>query len=161
RIEIEPTEQILLAKENRQLRVWAVDEEGVRRCVTTEAEYESNNPTIAGADGRGFIQAGEVPGEAAVLARYLGHVAVCRVTIPRPGVKFTRPPEVNLVDRLAWDKLQRLGIEPSGLCDDAAFLRRASLDVTGTLPTADEARAFLADKSPDKRKKLVDRLLDQ
>lgn len=161
RIEVEPTEQILLAKENRQLRVWAVDEEGVRRCVTTEAEYESNNPTIAGTDGRGFVQAGEVPGEAAVLARYLGHVAVCRVTIPRPGVKFARPPEVNFIDGLAWDKLQRLGIEPSGLCDDATFLRRASLDVIGTLPTAEEARAFLADNSPDKRRKLVDALLDR
>ena len=159
RIEVEPTEQILLAKENRQLRVWAVDEAGIRHCVTTEAEYESNASIIAGVDGRGFVQAGNVPGEAAVLARYLGHVTVCRVTIPRPDVKFTRPPEVNFIDKLAWDKLQRLGIEPSGMCDDATFARRAYLDVIGTLPTAAEARAFLADKAADKRAKLVDTLL--
>jgi hypothetical protein len=159
RIEVEPREQILLAGENRQLRVWAVDEAGVRRCVTTEAEYESNAAIIAGVDDRGFVQAGDVPGEAAVLARYLGHLAICRVTIPRPGIKVTRPPEANFIDRLAWDKLERLGIPPSEPCDDATFLRRTTLDVCGTLPTAAEARAFLADNSPDKRAKLVDALL--
>jgi hypothetical protein len=161
RIEVEPSEQVLLGGENRQLRVWAIDEAGVRRCVTTEAEYESNAGTIAGVDGRGFVQASQIPGEAGILARYLGFVTVCRVTIPRPGVQFTRPPEVNFIDQLAWDKLQRLGIEPSPLCDDATFFRRAYLDVIGTLPTADEARAFLADKSADKRAKLVDRLLER
>lgn len=161
RIEVEPSEQVLLAKQSQQLRVWAVDAAGVRRCVTTEAEYESNAMPIAGVDDRGFVQASEIPGEAAILARYLGHVTVCRVTIPRPEVKFARPPEVNFIDRLAWDKLQRLGIEPSGLCDDATFLRRAHLDVIGTLPTADEARAFLADPASDKRAKLVDRLLER
>ncbi|MGC3968293.1 MAG: DUF1549 and DUF1553 domain-containing protein [Pirellulales bacterium] len=159
RIEVEPQEQVLLARENRQLRVWAIDEAGVRRCVTTEAEYESNAAVIAGVDGRGFVQAGAVPGEAAILARYLGQLAICRVTIPRPGVKVVRPPEVNFIDRLAWDKLQRLGIPPSELCDDATFIRRATLDVCGMLPTSDEARAFLADKSPDKRARWIDALL--
>ena len=161
RIEVEPSEQILLADGTQQLRVWAIDAAGVRRCVTTEAEYESNAATIAGVDGRGFVQASDIPGEAAVLARYLGHVTVCRVTIPRPGVKVVRPREVNFIDRLAWDKLQRLGIEPSVPCDDATFLRRAFIDVIGTLPTADESRAFLADKSADKRAKLVDHLLSR
>lgn len=161
RIEIEPAEQVLLSGGSQQLRVWAVDASGARRCVTTEAEYESNAPTIAAVDGRGFTQASDIPGEAAILARYLGHVTVSRITIPRPGVQFTRPPEVNFIDHLAWDKLQRLGIEPSPLCDDATFLRRAYLDVVGTLPTAEEASAYLADTSPDKRAKLVERLLDR
>ena len=161
RIEVEPAEQILLAKQSQQLRVWALDAAGIRRCVTTEAEYESNAAAIAGVDGRGFVQASDIPGEAAILARYLGHVTVCRVTMPRPDVQFARPPEVNFIDKLAWDKLQRLGIEPSGLCDDATFLRRVHLDVIGTLPTAEEARAFLADASADKRAKLIDRLLDR
>ncbi len=161
RIEIEPTEQVLLAKGTQQLRVWAIDSDGSRRCVTTEAEYESNASPIAAVDDRGFVQATEIAGEAAILARYLGQVTVARITIPQPGVKFARPAENNFVDRLAWDKLQRLGIEPSELCDDATFLRRAYLDVIGMLPTAAEAKAFLADPAPNKRSLLVDKLLER
>lgn len=44
-------------------------------------------------------------------------------------------------------------------CNDADFLRRASLDIIGVIPTASEVRAFLADSAPDKRVKLIDRLL--
>ena len=161
KIEIEPSDQIMLARESRQVRVWAIDEKGAKHCVTTEAEYESNAGVIAGVDGRGLVQAADIPGEAAILARYLGHVTVCRVTIPRPGQKFTRPPEVNFIDRHAWNKLEDLGIEPSGLSDDAAFVRRVYLDVIGTLPTAVEARAFLNDKAADKRAKLIDALLER
>jgi hypothetical protein len=161
RIEVEPSEQVLLANESQQLRVWAIDSTGERRCVTTEAEYDSNAGNIAGVDGRGFVQASDIAGEAAILVRYLGQVAVSRITIPRPGVEFARPPEHNFIDRLAWNKLDRLGIEPSSLCDDATFLRRAYLDVIGTLPTADESRAFLSDTAKDKRAKLVDALLER
>src|SRR6185437_6860778 len=158
-IEVEPAQQILLAGETQQLRVTAVDAAGARRCVTVEADYESNAATIADVTRRGLIQAAEIPGEAAILVRYLGHVAVCRVTIPRPGVQFVRPPEANFIDRLAWHKLQRLGIKPSDLAGDAVFLRRAHLDVIGTLPSVEEAREFLADASADKRARLIDRLL--
>src|SRR5262249_13776199 len=85
----------------------------------------------------------------------------CRVTIPRPGVRFARPPESNFIDRLAWDQLARLGIPPSDQADDATFLRRVFLDTIGTLPTAAEARAFLADARTDKRARLIDQLLQR
>jgi len=63
------------------------------------------------------------------------------------------------IDEAVFGRLERLGIESAGVCPDAVFLRRAYLDVIGTLPTPDEARAFLADRDPDRRRALVDRLL--
>ncbi|MCA9117676.1 MAG: Ig-like domain-containing protein, partial [Planctomycetaceae bacterium] len=114
-IEIEPADQSLLAGETQQIRVVAVDSTGNRHCVTAEAEFESNAEAIATVDERGLVTAGDVPGEAAVLVRFLGHVSVCRITLPRPGVNFSRPPEQNFIDGHVWNRLERLGIEPSGL----------------------------------------------
>src|SRR5207248_2411059 len=71
------------------------------------------------------------------------------------------PPEANFIDRHAWDRLEWLGIAPSGPADDATFLRRVFLDTIGTLPNAAEARAFLADGRSDKRSRLVDALLER
>ncbi len=160
-IEVEPREAVLSPRGTQQLRVTAIDTDGGRRCVTVEAEYESNAPPIAGVDRSGRIDAGEVPGEAAILVRYMGQAVVCRVTIPRPGVRFERPPETNFVDALVWDKLELLGVRPSEPADDSAFLRRVFLDTTGTLPTPEEARAFLEDAAPDRRRRLVDDLLER
>jgi hypothetical protein len=62
--------------------------------------------------------------------------------------------EANI--RAAW---QREKTNPAGRSDDASFLRRIYLDLAGTIPSYDEARKFLADPDPDKRAKLIDRLL--
>jgi len=160
-IEVEPKEQSLVLGGVQQLRITAIDERGQRRCVTAEAEFESNAPVIVGVDRRGHVQAGEIPGEAAILVRYLGQVTVCRITVPRAGVRFDRPAEANLVDKHVWDKLTLLGIPPSDVADDATFLRRVFLDSIGTLPTAKEARDFHFDTDPKKRARLVHRLLDR
>lgn len=60
------------------------------------------------------------------------------------------PDEPNLIDR---------HLPTESLCDDATFLRRATLDLGGTVPSVEQARRFLDDKSPDKRRKLVEELL--
>ena len=160
-IEVEPREQILLAGGTQQLRVTAVDRSGTRRCVTVEAEYESNTATIADVDQRGLIQASDIPGEAAILVRYLGHVTSCRVTLPRPGVTFERPAETNFIDKLVWDQLTRLGIEAGSPASESEFLRRVYLDTIGTLPASHEARKYFAESSPDKRDRLIDELLSR
>ncbi len=160
-IEVEPAQLVIAAHGTQQLRVTAIDDAGVRRCATIETDYITNASHVCEVNARGLIQASEIHGEAAILVRYLGHVAVCRVALPRIGGTLPARVEHNLVDKHTWDKWQRLNIPPSDLADDATFLRRASLDVIGTLPTADEARAFLADAAPDKRVRLVDSLLER
>ena len=65
------------------------------------------------------------------------------------------------IDELVLANLKRLGIQPAKLCSDAVFLRRAYLDVIGTLPTPQEAAQFLADRDPNKRGALIDRLLER
>ncbi|MBI1832272.1 MAG: DUF1549 domain-containing protein [Planctomycetes bacterium] len=160
-LEVEPREQVMPFDGVQQLRVSAIDGDGKRHCVTLDAQYESNAPTVAKVDVRGTVRTQDVPGQAAILVRYLGHVTSCRVTLPRSASAFKRPPENNFIDRLAWDNLERLGIPPAGLADDATFLRRVYLDTIGTLPTAAEARAFLADARPNKRALLIDQLLDR
>lgn len=159
RIAVEPAEVRLASHGEQQLRVVAYDAAGNARPVTAEADFQSNQDTIAGVSRDGLVKATDVPGEAAILVRYLGHVAVCRVVRPRASGDFVRPPERNFIDRLAWNKLAELRIAPSEMADDATFLRRVFLDTIGTLPTPDEARRFLADAAPDKRRRLVAGLL--
>ena len=65
------------------------------------------------------------------------------------------------IDKLVFARLEKLGIEPAHLCSDAVFVRRVYLDVIGTLPTAQEAREFFQDKDPQKRRALIDRLLER
>ena len=65
----------------------------------------------------------------------------------------------NPIDEAVLKRLKELGIQPANVCSDAAFVRRVYLDVIGTLPTAVEARDFLVDQAPGKRRALIDRLL--
>jgi hypothetical protein len=69
------------------------------------------------------------------------------------------PAPRNFIDELVFANLAALGIPASPECDDGVFLRRVSLDITGTLPTAAEAAEFLASRDPDKRERLVETLL--
>jgi hypothetical protein len=64
------------------------------------------------------------------------------------------------IDRRIADSWEKAGAKPAAVADDAEFLRRASLDLAGRIPSVSEARAFLKDTSPDKRERLVERLLD-
>ena len=100
-------------------------------------------------------------GQAAIIARYQGHVSVSSIVVPLGAAipNYTFAPN-NYIDKLARKKWQELGIVPSDLCGDEVFVRRVYLDIGGTLPTPKQVNDFVADKRSDKRAKLVDALLD-
>jgi len=97
---------------------------------------------------------------ALILTAAVAGVAGARAPL-RPFESDGDPKPRGRIDELVFERLDQLGIPPARLCSDEVFLRRAYLDVIGTLPTADEAREFLKDADPDKRAKLVDRLLER
>jgi hypothetical protein len=160
-VSVVPDHRLIPPGSRQQITVTAHYSDGSRRDVTSQAEYSSNDAEIVDVTGGGLVEAGGVPGEDSVMVRYLGHLAVFRATIPleTPPEKFPKEAPAHFIDRHVLAKLEQLGVPPSGLCTDGEFLRRASLDITGTLPTAAEAEKFLADKDPKKRDKLVDDLL--
>ncbi len=162
-IEVTPRDRILPAKSREQLKVTAKYSDGSQRDVTRLTAYQSNESAVAAIDTAGLVTAGALPGETAIMARYMNNIAVFNVAVPLAGKVdkdiYASLPRRNFIDDLVWKRLERLGIVPSEGCDDATFLRRVHLDVIGVLPTPDEARKFLADTSPDKRAKLVDALL--
>jgi len=100
-------------------------------------------------------------GEAVVVAEYMGLVATAVVLFldDNPAFRWPDPPAHNLIDTHVFARLKDLRIEPSDLCTDAEFVRRAHLDAIGRLPTPERVREFLADRSPDRRAKLIDELL--
>jgi hypothetical protein len=76
-----------------------------------------------------------------------------------PSVRAAEPLR-DIIDRQIQAAWAREKVTPAPLASDAEFLRRVYLDLTGIIPTAEEAKAFLDDTSADKRAKLIDRLLD-
>jgi hypothetical protein len=145
----------------QQLSVVASYSDGSTEDVTRGTVYESNDPQMAEVTDTGLVQTSQAVGDVAVMARYQGHVAVFRAELPL-DVNSEGPQPIefaNVVDRFVYKKLNSLGIPPSPPCDDATFLRRVTLDLTGRIPTLEETEKFLSDDSEGRRAKLVDRLL--
>ena len=161
RLEILPGARVLNAPaRTQQVAVVAHYADGSSRDVTPLCYYNSSNPEIAEVDADGYIGF-KNRGEVAVIAHYLDLVANVRLTylVEVPGFTLAEVPRDNTIDRTVVAKLNRMRIAPSDPCTDAEFLRRATLDAVGLLPTPEEVQAFLTDPSPDRRTKLVDRLL--
>ncbi len=161
KVELFPKNGVLDGKDAKQrLTVRAKYSDGSDRDVTHLAFFMSNNDRSAAVTQEGIVTAGE-RGEAFITARFeTFNVGSPFIVLPK-GLQFTFPsiPENNYIDTLVFNKLKKLRMTPSGLCDDATFLRRVYLDIVGMVPTSDEARKFLDDTDPKKREKLVDELL--
>ncbi|TVQ01080.1 MAG: DUF1553 domain-containing protein [Planctomycetaceae bacterium] len=143
----------------QQLQVTADYSDGSRRDVTALAIYDSIDPGVAAVDDIGLVEA-TGHGQTAVMVRFDGQAAVSTLVIPYGDqTELQNWVSNNFIDDLAAKKFRDLGLEPSPLCDDATFVRRAFLDCIGALPDPQTVTEFVAAEDPDKRAKLVDRLL--
>src|SRR5262245_60996867 len=160
RLTIAPAEKTVKQGERYPLRVTAAFADGRSEDVTALCTFEPVNKELARIDASGQVTALGV-GDTALLARYRSEPVVALLAVPHEGKEaFPKVAPVNFIDRHVLDKLRRLNVHPSDLCDDVTFLRRVSLDVIGLPPTPKEIRDFLADKRADKRTRKIDKLLD-
>jgi hypothetical protein len=164
RVEILPRHAVLKPKDTLRVVVLARYSDGRTVDVSRLAKFVSSEATVADADEDGVIKVGG-NGEAAISALFNNRVATVTVTSPYPNAvaekAFADSPRANFIDEHVLRKLRELRLPPSGQCSDAEFIRRAYLDAAGILPTPEELDKFLADKSPDKRARLIDALLER
>lgn len=172
RIELTPERQVMSTASRQQLRVTAYFSDGGSRDVTRQAVYEPNEPNIAEVGRNGLVETNDHTGLFAVMVRFGGKVATFHAAVPQAvdeqqqtlvqsyldelGQRLDSP-----IDQLLLRQWKRLGITPSIPADDSTFIRRVSIDICGTLPTRHEVEAYVANKNPDKRARLIDRLLER
>jgi hypothetical protein len=160
RIEVFPKERTMARDGEQQLVVLATYTDGHVEDVTRGSLYEANDKDIAATENTGRVTMTGQTGDLAVMVRYQGKVATFVATVPLGEKVENLPVAKNFIDELTFKKLVKVGMPPSPVCDDATFLRRATLDIAGRTPTSAEVEKFLADKSADKRDKWIDQLLD-
>jgi WD40 repeat protein len=146
----------------QQIRVVATYSNGRRRDVTSEAFLQSGNTEVAETNRAGVVTAIR-RGESPMLARFEGNYAATTLTVmgDRTGFASSQPEVWSPVDQFVASKWERMKIQPSGLCTDADFLRRVSLDLTGLPPSPEQLQQFVNDPRPtrQKRDEIIDRLI--
>ncbi|MGI8979951.1 MAG: DUF1549 and DUF1553 domain-containing protein [Pirellulaceae bacterium] len=157
---VAPAEAVLFEPEmSLALTATAHFADGSTRDVTSLAVYDlTNNLVTAGHDGQiQRLQAGETT----VIVRYLDQQVPVRLAFLPARPEFVRkePEASSNIDVHVFARLQALRMNPSLIAEDAVFARRAYLDAIGLLPTREEVQGFMADVAPDKRERLIDRLL--
>jgi hypothetical protein len=146
----------------QQLKVHVKLANGSTKDVTRFAVFESSDDSIATVSTSGLIT-GHERGQVAIIVRYLEFIETTALTFVRDvdGFVWSNPPANNYIDEHVYRKLKQLQFESGELCGDSEFVRRVHLDVIGTLPSVESVLSFLADKSDDKRSKLIDALLER
>lgn len=173
RLEVFPSEVVLsgaaagaegqpAAGDSHRLVVRAHYDDGTDRDVTGLSVFTSTNTAAAVVSFEGVVS-GQQQGESFVMVMYgENNVGLPVIVVPAgPAAEFPVLPVANRIDELIHGKLRKLRIVPSKVCDDGTFLRRVYLDTIGLLPEPGEHARFVADKRPDKRKRLVDELLSR
>jgi len=172
-IQVFPVDAILESGSTQQIAVTSLDDQGEQHDVTRKAIYESDDPEIATVDDNGRIRVSGEGGIFSVLVRFGTLTATFQGTVPYSRTKdqdnelarvyrgldegFQGRP-IDLAMLRQW---KRLAVAPSPLVNDDNFIRRVTIDICGSLPTPQEIRSFREDPGPDKRRALVDRLLER
>ena len=161
KITVYPEHRVMTRHNKQQFAVYAHYSDGMIEDITRRAQYESNDQEIAVVETTGTVRTLGLSGEAAVMARFQGHVNIFRATVPlgakTPEWQF---PVSTVVDTHTAKKWKDLGLVPSELASDETFVRRAYLDLTGSLPTPKQVAEFVANKDAKKRDTLVDQLVE-
>jgi hypothetical protein len=164
RIEVIPASAVLKPKDKLQIVVRAWYADGHSEDVTRWAKFSCSEELVAAVDPNGSVNVAGY-GETAVSVWFSNLVAANRVTSPLPNrldpKVFADASRNNYIDDHVLRKLESLNIPPSASAGDAEFIRRVYLDAAGILPTPDEVKQFVEDKTADKRAKLIDRLLER
>ncbi|WP_020468512.1 DUF1549 and DUF1553 domain-containing protein [Zavarzinella formosa] len=161
KITVYPEHRIMTRHNKQQFAVYAHYTDGTVEDITRRAQYDSNDQEIATVDIAAQVRTLGLSGEAGIMARYQGHVAVYRGTVPL-GMKIPewQFPVQTVVDTHTSKKWRDLGLVPSDPAADEAFIRRAYLDITGTLPTPKQVKDFVANKDAKKKDTLIDQLVE-
>lgn len=162
-IEVYPSQIVMEGKNaTQQITVRATYSDGSDRDVTNLALFMSNNDPTATISKDGFVTSGD-RGAAFMLARFDVYSVTAQVLVIPGQLQYERPKlaETNYIDQLVNENLHKLRILPSGTCSDEEFVRRVFIDIAGVYPEANDIRGFIADKNPDKRGALVDKLLER
>lgn len=142
-----------------QIQATAQFSDGTSRDVTSLSVFESSAINMQ-VSGDGSISVDSI-GLTTVTVRYLNQQQAVRLEViaVRPDFEFQAPEPNSFIDEHVFAQLKRLRINPSSVCDDTVFLRRAYLDATGLLPSPEAAKEFLASPDRNKRALLINRLL--
>ncbi|MEM7477619.1 MAG: DUF1549 and DUF1553 domain-containing protein [Planctomycetota bacterium] len=164
KLEVTPKEiRFSEARQSAQLKALAHWEDGTIEDVTCLCRFKSNDAAVAKIDETGLVTSGEA-GDTHVVVSYdnaVVPIAALQPVSEKFGKNYPSVVTNTRVDELVVQKLRKLGIIPSELCSDEEFLRRSSLDVTGTLPSPSEVEAFVKDRAPDKRERKINELLSR
>jgi len=162
RLDVMPPLATLEVGDKLPLLVRAHYDNGDVEDVTNLVRFTSTDETVATVDEHGLVEIID-HGQGAVTAWFSSQIEIARVVVPYalqvPAEEYAEASQKNFIDELVLQQLERLRLAPSPAAEDGAFLRRAMIDTIGKLPTPQETRAWLADKSHDKRNRLADELL--
>ena len=161
RLVVEPRELVFKkAGDKIQVKVTAYWKDGTVEDVTQLTRFRTNDESVADVSATGLVTS-KTRGDTHIVAFYDNGVEPVPAMLPVSDGAFPKVAARTKVDELVLAKLRKVGIHPSEVCDDDDFLRRVSLDVTGTLPIPSEIEAFLADQSANKRGRKIDELLSR